>query len=253
LRIRILSYNIHRAIGLDRRFAPERIIKILKAHNADIVLLQEVDEGAPRSNELKLAKELAEAAGYPYFAMGHNVKLRKGQYGNATLSRFPITHERNIDLTVSILKRRGCQHTTIDLANNPKNPKPVEIFNLHLGLSAKERQKQADILVNSYEYQCLRLETPCIISGDFNDWRSLLRHLFVEGLFFQCATDQKQPSGRPRAIRTFPSFAPQGGLDRLYYRGEGLILQAAKRCEHKVSKIASDHLAIIVDFDVSTA
>jgi endonuclease/exonuclease/phosphatase family metal-dependent hydrolase len=109
-----LTYNIHRAIGVDRRFRPERIIEILHHHNADLVLLQEVDEGAPRSRELDLAKELALESGYPYFAVGHNVSLKKGRYGNATLSRFPIQRERNIDLSVAeSWIRRGCQHTTV--------------------------------------------------------------------------------------------------------------------------------------------
>jgi len=250
LKIRILSYNIHRAIGLDRRFAPERIVEILKGHNADIVLLQEVDEGAPRSDKLLLAKELADAAGYPHYVMGHNVTLRKGKYGNATLSRFPIVNERNIDLTVGIRKRRGCQHTTLNLSGAPHPPLLLNVFNLHLGLSARERQKQAGLLIHSKEFQEMDLDEPCIISGDFNDWRSLLRALFVEGLLFKCATDQEQASGRSRALRTFPSFAPQGGLDRLYYRGKGLELASAKRCQYKVSKIASDHLAIIVDFEI---
>jgi len=253
LKIRVLSYNIHRAIGFDRRFAPERIIEILQGHNADIVLLQEVDEGAPRSNELNLAKEFAEALDYPYFTLGHNVTLRKGWYGNATLSRFPIMRERNIDLTVSILKRRGCQHTTLDIANNPSSPLPFEVFNLHLGLSARERQKQAGILLRSEEYQSLDLSTPCLVAGDFNDWRSLLRALFVEGLFFKCATDQRNESGKPKAIKTFPSFSPKGGLDRIYYRGEGLNLLEVKRCAYSISKIASDHLAIIADFEVYNA
>ena len=121
MKIRVLSYNIHRAIGIDRRFAPERIIQILRDHDADIVLLQEVDEGVPRSRELKLVKELADALDYPHYAMGHNVSLRKGKYGNATLSRFPILRERNIDLTVGIRKRRGCQHTTLDIKNSRVN------------------------------------------------------------------------------------------------------------------------------------
>lgn len=250
MKLRILSYNIHRAIGFDRRFAPERIIEILKGHDADIVLLQEVDEGAPRSNELKLVKVFADALNYPHFAMGHNVTLKKGHYGNATLSRYPITQERNIDLTVGILKKRGCQHTTINLGSDPENPLPLELFNLHLGLSARERQKQAGMLIRTLEYQLLDLDAPCLIGGDFNDWRSLLRALFIEGLLFQCATDQKQPSGRPRAIRTFPSFAPKGGLDRLYYRGDNFTLTEVKRCSYKVSKIASDHLAIIADFEI---
>ncbi len=250
MKFRILSYNIHRAIGFDRRFAPERIIKILKEHDADIVLLQEVDEGAPRSRELKLAKELAEALGYQYYAMGHNVSLRKGRYGNATLSRFPILKERNIDLTVGKRKRRGCQHTTIELGNEANHKKLLEVFNLHLGLSARERQKQAGILARSDEFSSLDLETPCIVGGDFNDWRSLLRAFYIEGLEFKCATDIKSTSGKTRAIKTYPSFSPKGGLDRIYYRG-GLKLKAVKRCRFKTSKIASDHLPVIADFIIT--
>jgi len=249
MNLRILSYNIHRAIGFDRKFAPERIVEILEGHDADIVLLQEVDEGAPRSRELKLAKELAEALDYEYYAMGHNVSLRKGKYGNATLSRFPIIKERNIDLTIGSKKRRGCQHTTIDLdpLNTVKDIKHLEVFNLHLGLSAKERQKQAGLLARSSEFEDLDQDTPCIIGGDFNDWRSLLRAFYVEGLEFKCATDKNNKKGLPTAIKTFPSFAPRGGLDRVYYKG-GLHAESAKRCRYKISKIASDHLAVIVDF-----
>lgn len=250
MKIRILSYNIHRAIGFDRKFSPNRIIEILRGHDADIVLLQEVDEGVPRSRELKLAKELADALDYPHYAMGHNVSLRKGWYGNATLSRFPILRERNIDLSVGIRKRRGCQHTTINIVNNTGQELPLEVFNLHLGLSARERQKQAGILARSKEYEALKKDTACLIGGDFNDWRSLLRALFVEGLGFSCATDKSNANGRPKALKTYPSFAPRGGLDRLYYRGN-LHLLSVKRCRFKVSKIASDHLPIIADFELT--
>jgi len=250
LKIRILSYNIHRAIGFDRRFEPGRIIEILQEHNADIVLLQEVDEGVPRSRELKLAKELAEALEYPYYAMGHNVSLRKGWYGNATLSRFPIIKERNIDLTVGIRKRRGCQHTTINIQNSKSQEFPLEVFNLHLGLSARERQKQAGILSRSQEFESLDKNTACLVGGDFNDWRSLLRAFYIEGFGFKCATDKNNRVGLPKAIKTYPSFAPRGGLDRLYYRGN-IRLHSAKRCRFKVSKIASDHLPIIADFELT--
>ena len=113
MRLRVVSYNIHRAIGVDRLFRPERIVEILAHHAGDVVLLQEVDEGAPRSREMDLALELADALGYPHYAVGHNVSLRRGRYGNATLSRYPIARERNIDLTIGRRKRRGCQHTTI--------------------------------------------------------------------------------------------------------------------------------------------
>ena len=93
------------------------------------------------------------------------------------------------------------------------------------------------------------MDTPCLIGGDFNDWRSLLRALFIEGLEFSWATDKNNTAGLPKALKTFPSFSPTGGLDRLYYRG-GVKLISAKRCRYKASKIASDHLPIIVDFEL---
>src|SRR4029077_13047681 len=52
LQIRIVTYNIHRAIGVDRRFRPERVVAVLHHYDPDVVLLQEVDDGAPRSREL---------------------------------------------------------------------------------------------------------------------------------------------------------------------------------------------------------
>ena len=186
LRLRVVSYNIHRAIGVDRRFRPERIAAILMDHDADIALLQEVDEGVPRSRELDLARELASAAGYRYLAVGHNVSLRKGRYGNATLSRHPIASQRNIDLTIGIRKRRGCQHTAIDLTTPSGRCRRLEVFNLHLGLSARERKQQIGLLLASSEFADLDQRSACLVAGDFNDWRSLLRPVF-DMVGFRCA------------------------------------------------------------------
>ena len=247
MKIKIVTYNIHRAIGLDRRFKPQRIIDILNDIDADVVLLQEVDEGVPRSRELNLAKEISQACGYPYYALGHNVSLRKGYYGNATLSRFPILRERNINLTIDNKKRRGCQHTTLSIENN-KTHKEFDVFNLHLGLSAKERQKQAGILFHSSEYKNLSAKMPCIVAGDFNDWRSLLRALFIEGMDFLCATDKTTGKGEV-AVKTFPSFAPRGGLDRIYYKGKIKHLKLS-RYKKKIAKIASDHLPVSAEFEL---
>ena len=223
MRIRILSYNIHRAIGVDRRFRPDRIVKILAAHDADLALLQEVDEGVPRSRELDLAREIAEQAGYAHVAVGHNVSLRKGRYGNATLSRYPIRHQRNIDLTIGLRKRRGCQHTSIR--------------------SARERQQQMGLLLGSREFADLPGTAPCFIAGDFNDWRSLLQPIFTEMLGFRSATGRHTE----RPMRTYPAFFPRGELDRIYYRGS-LRLISAWACRMQLSKVASDHLPLIGDF-----
>lgn len=243
MHLRVVTYNIHRAIGVDRRFRPERIVEILRHYGGDVVLLQEVDEGAPRSRELDLARELAQSLGYPHFAVGHNVSLRKGRYGNATLSRFPILRERNIDLTIGMLKRRGCQHTSIQV----REDRPLEVFNLHLGLSARERLRQIELLFRSGELTGVNGDTPLLVGGDFNDWRSLLWPVFTNGQGFQCATELK--AGHGRCMATYPSFSPQGGLDRLYYRGP-LRLESVRRCRLQVSRVASDHLPVIADFEL---
>lgn len=246
MRLRVLTYNIHRAIGVDRRFRPERIIRIVESHEADVVLLQEVDEGVPRSRELDLARELAQALDYPHFAVGHNVTLRKGRYGNATLSRHRILRERNIDLTIGLWKRRGCQHTAIAL-EAPGQRRRLEVFNLHLGLSARQREQQVALLARSRELSLLSPDVACLVGGDFNDWRSRLVPLFTEWLRFRSATDRGPGGARP--LSTFPAFFPRGPLDRIYYRGP-LRLLSARRCRLQLSRVASDHLPVVADFEI---
>lgn len=244
MRLRVLTYNIHRAIGVDRRFRPERIVEIVHHYAPDLVLLQEVDEGVPRSRELDLARELGRALAMPHWAVGHNVSLRKGRYGNATLSRWPIERERNIDLTVGTLKRRGCQHTSIAVPGAGM----LEVFNLHLGLSARERARQVGLLLGSQEMRDMSRSQACLVGGDFNDWRSLLEPVLVEVFDFGCAT--RPPGSRSRALRTYPSFSPRGPLDRFYFRGPLRLLDChAGRL--RTARLASDHLPVVAEFELS--
>lgn len=247
MHLRLLTYNIHRAIGVDRRFRPERIVGVLEHHDADVVLLQEVDDGVPRSREIDMARQLASMLNYPHYVVGHNVSLRTGRYGNATLSRHPILAERNIDLTVGDRKRRGCQHTRILLEGSGWNGTELDVFNLHLGLSATERARQIGLLARAPEFAQLDRQRACVVGGDFNDWRSLLPPIFTDVLTFQCVSSQP---GKPQsAIRTYPSFSPRGSLDRLYVRGP-LKMISARACRLRVSRVASDHLPLIADLEL---
>ncbi len=248
--IRVISYNIHRAIGVDRLFRPDRIAKIINHHQADIVLLQEVDVGVPRSRNLDLAEEMAEAAGYPYYATGLNVQLFKGKYGNATLSKFPIIRSRNIDLTVGRRKSRGCLHSTIKISNSSNFSRNIEVFNLHLGLSSQERVRQVGLLIHSAEFNALAPDTPCLVGGDLNDWRTRLAPIFTDILNFECATNHS--SGYHNAYLTYPSFSPTGGLDKIFYRGPIELLKR-KRCWMGITRLASDHLPVIAEFELQEA
>jgi len=244
--LKVLTYNIHRAIGVDRRFRPGRIVDILVHHDADLALLQEVDEGAPRSREVDLARELGREAGYPHVAAGYNVSLRKGRYGNALLSRWPLTFHRNIDLTVDDRKRRGCLHARVRIEKG-HHARELDVFNLHLGLSARERTRQLGMLARSPEFVAVAKGVPCLVAGDFNDWRSQLLPIFLEILEFKSATGHH--FGPQAAIRTYPAFSPTGALDKIYFRGP-LRLLGARSCRLRVSRVASDHLPIVAEFEL---
>ncbi len=242
MQLRFLTYNIHKGIGIDRRFRLDRTAEVISHYAPDVVMLQEVDQGAPRSRSLDLAIELSGLLDLPGVALGLNVHLKQGMYGNAILSRFPIVAERNIDLTMAdSWIRRGCQHATLDLGGGRR----FEVFNLHLGLSARERVQQVAELVRSDEYRHAHSGHATVIGGDFNDWRSLLLPTFTESLGFRCATERTH--GRRRVIPTYPSFSPQGGLDRLYYRGPVSLL-AVQASRLRLARLASDHLPVIADF-----
>lgn len=244
MEFRVLSYNIHRCIGMDRRFKPERIADILAHHNADLVLLQEVDVGVPRSRGLNLAEDLAARLGYPYVAVGLNVKLRTGMYGNATLSRFPILRESNIDLTIDDRKARGCVYAEVELPGDGLGPVRMATFNMHLGLSFRERPSQVGVLVHSPEFQALTRETPCLVAGDFNDWWTRLAPMFTEVLDFGCATNHG--NRYYDSILTYPSFSPANGLDKIFFRGP-ISLVHGRACRLGIAKVASDHLPVIAD------
>ena len=41
--IRVVTYNIHTCVGVDRRYDPARIAAVLREIDADVACLQEVD------------------------------------------------------------------------------------------------------------------------------------------------------------------------------------------------------------------
>lgn len=238
--LRVLTYNIHKGIGgLDRRYRPERIVEVISAQSPDIVLLQEVDEGVPRSNGHFQAEMLAEELGLRHWAFQRNVRLTHGCYGNAILSRLPLADVEELDLTIPLKKKRGClmAHCRLTIGAHHRT---LLVANLHLGLAGFERKMQLNRLVQSDTVKRTHAETPAIIGGDFNDvWSSLGRKV-MKPIGFLPASHQ---------IKTFPAAMPMRALDNIYYRGD-IKLQHAFSGHSKVAKAASDHLPLVADFIV---
>ena len=232
MQITILTYNIHKAIGTDRKFDPERIAQVCEAEQADIVALQEVDNGVPRSRHLDLAAVLGERLGF-HHRVGTNVKLKVGTYGNATLSRWPFSIGKNIDLTWTIKKKRGCLS---DIVHTPEGD--LLVMNFHLGLSRIERHFQWKKLLASDFLQKHR-DMPAVLLGDSNERTRYLDTFLPTTGFFNAAGETRSNT------KTWPSFAPIWNLDKVFLNEPcGVVHYEVVR--NKLTRVASDHLPVKV-------
>ena len=89
-RLRVVTYNIHKCRGLDRRVDPDRIATVLSQFDADVIALQEILDAQSGKPEWDQARRIhAKFPGYQR-CLGENRPLRGGFYRNMTLSRFPV-------------------------------------------------------------------------------------------------------------------------------------------------------------------
>ena len=133
-----------------------------------------------------------------------------GHHGNALLSKFPITHSQNHDVSTYTQEKRGLLHCVIE---QPGRARPLHTICVHLGLFERHRRQQLDMLTELIEREVPQ-DAPLLVAGDFNDWRQYahrklerdagLREVFI--------------SASGRAARTFPVRFPILRLDRIYVR-----------------------------------
>jgi endonuclease/exonuclease/phosphatase family metal-dependent hydrolase len=233
--MRLLSYNIHKGIGgRDRLYRIARILDVIEQENPDLLCLQEVDRGVPRSRFNDQPKILLEGLCAKGCSYQFNVRLKRGGYGNLLLSRWPFSEKHGISLGLPGKKPRGAQLVIVD---SPEGP--LQLINLHLGLGEKERHQQIRHLLGHHLFRCSG-HLPTVIAGDTNDWRNTLAAGPLADNGFQHLT---HPLSR---YRTFPAYLPVGSLDKAYFRG-GIRMTHARVVRSKVAKAASDHLPLVVD------
>jgi len=240
MKFRVITYNIHKGIGgVDRRYRPERIITTLQRYDADIIFLQEVDDDVPRSRFHRQVDLIGDALTMRYRAYQHNVKLTRGHYGNAILSRFPLMGIENINLTISIKKRRRALVAHCQIRE--EHQRTLLLINCHLGLAGFERLMQLQKILRSPVMEYVHHITPVLIGGDYNDvWGTLGKNAMIPAGFRSVS----------KKINTFPAIMPVRQLDHIYYRGE-LTCQHSFPGHSDLAKQASDHLPLIADFDLT--
>jgi endonuclease/exonuclease/phosphatase family metal-dependent hydrolase len=233
--LRLASYNIHKCVGLDGRRQPERIIDVVRALQADVVALQEVDRRyAPRP--AALPREMVErgAAMVPLTLAPHGPSL--GWHGQTILlhprlmnGRAPVIHR----LALPGLEPRGAILADLSLAGGR-----FRVVCVHLGLLRNSRLQQMEAILGQLEAM---EPLPTAILGDFNEWSTRGGTEPLDGPFRVHAPGRSYPAGRPVAA-----------LDRIAL-GAGMHLMDAGTLSTPLSRKASDHLPVWADVRAEVA
>jgi endonuclease/exonuclease/phosphatase family metal-dependent hydrolase len=240
MRLRVVTWNIHKGIGgVDRLYRLERTIMVLRELAPDLALLQEVSDDLPRSKFHDQAEMLAEALHMPHVAFHPEHRFNMGGYGNAILSRWPLFDIHHVDLTIGTKKKRGVLQARARVRHE-QGSRTVVINNMHLGLMGSERGLQLERFLASHPFQRLHERTPVVVGGDLNDvWGSLGPRFLA-------------PCGFRRAAplsNTFPAAFPVRPLDGLFVRGD-LVAVHGHAPRTALARQASDHLPLVSDLSM---
>jgi len=141
---------------------------------------------------------------------------RGNDHGNAVMSKFPIVHYQNHDVSIAGPEKRGLLHCVIAV---PGQANQVHAICAHLGLAESHRQQQLDLLC-----QIVRSEVPddapLIVAGDFNDWRRRAHPLLER----EVGLREVFVTAYGESARTFPARFPILSLDRIFVRNASVHL-----------------------------
>jgi endonuclease/exonuclease/phosphatase family metal-dependent hydrolase len=232
--LRIVTYNIHRSRGMDRRTRPERVTEVLRAVNADIIALQEVVGAGPSGTSH--IEEIGAGLGMGW-VMASTRRLRGHQFGNVVLSRFPVVHHAQHDLSWKSCEERCMQRVDLDV-----NGHILHVYNVHLGTAILERRYQAQRLATLVADR--HVAGPKIVLGDFNEW--------MKGLTTTLLSTKLKSVELEKYLtrkRTYPGLFPLVHLDHIYYDG-ALDIVSVELVRNRLSLVASDHLPLVADIRI---
>lgn len=242
---RLLTYNVHRCVGTDRRLDPARIAAVIAEHEPDIVCLQELDVGRARTGKVDQAETIAQRLSMS-FRFHPAMRVEAELYGDAILTPHP---ERLIKAAalptlsnVPGLEPRGALWSAIDISGTTLN-----VFNTHLGLVPREQRLQAAALTSREWLGHPDCVGPTILTGDFNatsitrPYRTLVRKL----------DDAQRRLGLRPTVKTFPSAFPAIRIDHCFVSPQVRITRVSSPFS-PLARVASDHLPLIIDFELET-
>ena len=236
--LRIITYNIHRGIGGDRKLSPERISDVIAAHRPDIVALQEVDCGQVRPSMYDQAAIIAEHQNFP------EVWVERERCGNTILSRYPMKRVKAGGLhrvrRWHTLARRGVLWVEVEAFGTQ-----IQIVNTHLGLTPASRLNQTRVLAGPEWLGNTGCRSPVILCGDFNTQPGSAVFKLLEGLLRN--VEKLKMNGDTE--KTWPSSHPFLSYDHIFI-SDGFTVETVMVPDDGVARMASDHLPFIVQLNL---
>lgn len=231
MRLTFASYNIHKAVGLDRRRDPDRILSVLREIDADVVALQEVDRRVGRRESVLPRAAIDEHTPYRPVPLNHRPDSI-GWHGNALLVRRGITLVDAGVVPLPTLEPRGAIRADLLVAGQR-----VRVVGMHLDLSGLRRRQQLRTIfahIAACGPQC-----PAVIMGDLNEWA-------IHGGSLR---EFRAPWRLLAPGRSFPSRRPVAQFDRIAITPEWQL--AATGVHHSaLAARASDHLPVWAELDL---
>ncbi len=223
--IKVATYNIRKAVGLDQRRNPARILSVLKEIDADIIALQEVDRrfGA-RVSALPLEMLEAETSWMP--VPMHFRPAAIGWHGNAILIRKGIEVRLADPIDMPTLEPRGAVMAELSVGGHA-----LRVIGVHLDLSGLWRRKQIRALLAAIDASPRRM--PTVMMGDFNQWSD-------SGALSELAFHHHRLVQTPKS---FHSARPVARLDRIIVSHDVKVTEADAHIS-ALSRQASDHLPL---------
>nr|WP_319387224.1 endonuclease/exonuclease/phosphatase family protein [uncultured Roseibium sp.] len=223
--LKIGSYNIQKAIGVDARRRPERTLKVIRELDCDVLALQEADKRfGPRESTLDRVTILSET-GYRPVPFSENGKSL-GWHGNAILVRDSIGIVDFRKLELPTLEPRGAVAVDLEIGGEK-----FRVAAMHLSLLGHFRKKQISSLMHQLHENLDYL--PTVLIGDLNEWRDTARSLKLLEERYEVTTPGK----------SFPSPLPVGSLDRIITSPEFTVEKAGVH-KSRTARVASDHLPV---------
>ncbi len=164
IRLRVLCYNIHHAEGVDGKLDVPRIARVILSVKPDLVALQEMDQKTKRTQKVDQVAELARLTKMKS-VFGANIDFQGGHYGNAILSRFPITRHKNHHLpNMDSGEQRGVLESVIKVSKEES----ILFMVTHLDHRRPDAERRASAkFINQMIGE--QKNIPAILAGDFND------------------------------------------------------------------------------------